>query len=302
MGLRRAEHPGGDHRRVTAQILTLPASAYHADETGDTPSLSASIAHVLLTASARHAWTAHPRLNPSPPDREEKAHYDIGTACHALLLEGQAAVEVHPFDNWKTKASQEARDVARAHGRIPMLQKDWAAVEAMVGAVRDQLAARDIRPELFDAGKAEQTLVWQEAGVTCRARLDWLRDDHTAIDDLKTARSAHPDKWTRSMFDHGYDVQAVMYRRGVKALTGVEPEFRFVVVEKEPPFALSVISPGPDVLELAERKVDHALALWARCLATDRWPAYPDRVCYAELPPWEETRWLEREVREEMAA
>jgi hypothetical protein len=37
-------------------------------------------------------------------------------------------------------------------------------------------------------------------------------------------------------------------------------------------------------------------------LETDTWPAYDTAVYRAELPPWKEAEWLEREAREEMAA
>ncbi len=72
--------------------------------------------------------------------------------------------------------------------------------------------------------------------------------------------------------------------------------------ETFPPFALSVASLGPDVLELANAKVDYAIKLWADCLATDEWPGYGRSVWRAEAPAWEMARWLEREAREEIAA
>jgi hypothetical protein len=60
---------------------------------------------------------------------------------------------------------------------------------------------------------------------------------------------------------------------------------------------VSVIGHGPDVLQLAEKKIRRALELWRACLETGRWPGYPSRTCFATLPPWEEARWLERELR-----
>jgi hypothetical protein len=79
-------------------------------------------------------------------------------------------------------------------------------------------------------------------------------------------------------------VQAAFYVRGVQELTGETPEFRWVVVETQPPFALSVIAPGPDVMTIGRKKVEYAIDVWRRCLATGHWPAYPTDVAYAELP------------------
>jgi hypothetical protein len=44
--------------------------------------------------------------------------------------------------------------------------------------------------------------------------------------------------------------------------------------------------------------VQYALDKWRACLGSDEWPGYPQSVAWAELPPWEEARWLEREERE----
>jgi hypothetical protein len=151
-------------------------------------------------------------------------------------------------------------------------------------------------------GKPEQTMVWQDAqtGVWCRARFDWLHDDLSAIDDLKTTtRSAHPEAFAKNLYSYGCDVQAAFYLRGLRTLKETplytEPKWRWVVVETSPPYGLSVVEPGPAVLELADAKVDAALKLWADCLERDSWPGYPTKVATAELPAWEEARWLERE-------
>lgn len=281
-----------------AEIRTLTAADYHEDRVVDRPTLSASIAHLLLTSSPRHAWTAHPKLN---PDFERKAEekFDVGTVAHALLLQGETIVEVVDATDWRTKAAQEARDAARDAGRVPLLARHWQAVRDMVDAAREQLAAVDADPAVFAAGRPEQTLAWEEDGVACRALVDWLHDDHRAVDDLKTtARSAHPDSWGRTMFSIGADVQAAFYLRGIRAITGSDPVFRFCVVETAPPYALSIVSLSPDALALADAKVDAALRLWRACLDANDWPAYPRQVCFVEAPPWAEAQWLEREARE----
>jgi hypothetical protein len=279
-------------------IADVAAGQYHADIVADRPTLSASIAHLLCSSSPKHAWTAHPRLNPDF-ERQHEDHFDLGTAAHAWLLEGKDGIVVVEADDWRTKDAKEQRDTARALSRVPLLRKQHDQVRDMVEAAQKQLRELDVDPPLFVDGKPEQTLVWEEAGgVGCRARLDWLRDDRAAIDDYKTARSANPEKFTRTLFDHGYDVQAAFYLRGLEALTGVEVQWRWVVQETQPPYALAVVAPGPDVLELAKRKVRYAIDLWRRCLERDEWPAYPTRVCWAELPAWEDARWLMKEERE----
>ena len=279
----------------------ISADTYHADPC-PAPSLSASLAHILLSQSPRHAWTAHPRLNPAF-ERETDTRFDLGTAVHALLLEGEHVFEMVNADDWRTKAAQEARDRIRAAGKIPLLVEQAEAVGQMAKAARMQLAAFD-PPVPFTEGRPEETLIWQEDnGIWCRARLDWIARDESRIEDYKTTSgSAQPDAWTRGpLFANGYAIQAAFYARGVTRLAGrraPEPDFRFVVQETFPPYALSVIGLGPDVWHFATKQVQWAIKLWGECLETNVWPAYPVAVCSAQLPPWIEAAWVEREHHE----
>jgi hypothetical protein len=166
----------------------------------------------------------------------------------------------------------------------------------MVAATREQLLQHGDGKHMFINGAPEQTLIWCEDGIWCRARTDWLR--HGNIDDYKTtSASANPEVLSRTIFGNGWDVQAAFYLRGVKALTGIDAAFRFACQETYPPYALSVIALGPDAAVLAEKKVLYALELWRECLRSKRWPAYPHRTAYASLPPWVESAWLEKELR-----
>lgn len=286
---------------TTPGARSIDADAYHADEIGaERPSLSASIAHLLLTSSPKHAWTNHPRLNPNFK-REHDDKFDVGTAAHWLLLQGDSAevVTIVEANDWKKNAAKEQREAARAAGRLPLLAKQWAEVQAMVAAVRARLGEVEDTPALFADGAAERTLIWEDDhGVLCRARLDWLRDDLATIDDLKTTKaSAHPRQWSRrTMFSIGADVQIAFYLRGVEKLhpdLRGQTRFRYVVVEAYPPYELSVIEPDAGILEVGRFKVEEALEKWAMCLEKNFWPGYSTRPYRAELPAWVEAEWLE---------
>lgn len=284
---------------VKLRPIAFSAADYHADAVADVPTLSKSILHTLITQSPAHAREQHPKLNPDF-QRVDEDKFDLGTAAHALFLEGDAGVHIVYADDWRTKAAKEERELARQHGRTPMLEKHYVECERMVTALRAQCDEHEAGP-FFTDGTAERTIVWEdEYGVVCRARLDWLRDDLTAIHDLKTTRaSANPADWTRTtLWGMGAELQVAFYLRGARAALGCEPDFRFVVCETVAPFAMSVVSLAPDALALAERKVSYALKVWAQCLRNDAWPAYEPRVAYATVPPWMEAAWLERELRE----
>lgn len=275
-------------------IFTISAEEYHADPC-PAPSLSSSIAKMIIHDSPAHARLHHPRLV-EQPIVENGTHFDIGSVTHALLLEEKLEAEIIVAPDWRTNVAKNARAVARSRGRIPLLAKHYTAVKAMLVALREQL--KDHRAKsMFTDGKAEQTLIWREDDTWCRARLDWLHDSFKYVDDYKTtSATANPEVISRTVFNNGWDIQAAFYLRGLKKLTGKDAEFRFCVQETFPPYALSVIGLNPDTLLIGHKKVEYAIETWARCLAEDNWPGYPRDICYAMLPVWEEARWIEKEL------
>lgn len=266
-----------------------------------TPSLSASIAKILVSSTPLHAWTAHPKLNPNFV-REEKEIFDRGTVAHALMLQGVKNAIVFDLDDWRKPEARRARDDARAEGKIPILRKHWSLVQDMVAAGKVQLAAHKEAANAFTAGKAEQTLIWLDhatdgTGVVCRARLDWLHDDYRFIDDYKsTGRDVDPSNIMGKVVDD-WDIQESFYRRGVKAITGMDARFRFIAQENTAPFALAVIGFGPEIQWMGDAKVQRAIDLWAKCMTSNCWPGYADRIYYPELPKWVE----EQEERRQLA-
>lgn len=287
--------PEGIHPDVSAED-------YHCGPTKE-PSLSAHIAHQLLAYSPRHAWAHHPQLNPAF-ERVEREVFDLGTVAHALLLQGLEIAEVVDFDDWRKQDARDLRDQARKDGKIPLLSKHWDRCQQMVKAVREQLDNLDVEIPLFRDGLPEQTLVWTENGAVCRARLDWLHTGYAAIDDLKTSTgTANPKVWARrALWAIGADIQQVMYQRAVRALTGVEPEFRFVIAESQPPYAISVLTLDPSALAIANANLDRAIAKWKYCLVADDWPAYPQEVVSIEAPAWAEGELWALEAEEATAA
>ena len=283
---------------IAPGIHQIAADAYHADPC-PLPSLSSSIANVLLAQTPRHAWTQHPRLNPNF-ERETKAEFDLGEAAHALLVGEGREVAVIEAENYRSNAAKDARDKARAENKTPLLPHQLATVTAMADAARAQLARHEARAFLDPKNLSERTLIWKEGPTWLRARPDRMRADGAIIWDYKTTTNAHPDAFARKIYDMGYDVQAALYARGVARAMGVEnAAFQFVVQENEPPFALSVVALTPAALGMADRKVENAIRIWRECVAADSWPGYPARVCHVDPPGYAEKAWLEREAREE---
>lgn len=288
-----------------AGLYDIAADVYHADPVIE-PSASASILKLGSKKSAAHMRIAHPRLDPAF-ERQHKTHFDIGTAVHDLMLEGAERFAIIEADDYKTKAAQAAKALAYAENLTPLLVHQYEQAQAMVAACRAQIL-RLTNPEdrqAFQGGKPEQTLVWQEGGTWCRALLDWLPAGGNVFHDLKTTgTTANPDEWgQRTLFDIGADIQAVMHSRGIRAVLGItNPIFRFIVLEDEPPYALSVVELAPEAVDSAERETERALALWRWCLKHNHWPGYAPHVHYVSPPPWVSIRREDRLSREKVLA
>ncbi len=249
------------------------------------PALSATIAHLLVARSALHAWHAHPRLNPNYR-QEESAEFDYGRAAHAALLEGdESRWHVVEADDWRKKDAKEARDAARAAGKMPLLARQAHKVRAMVRAAEEFIAVSEL-PDLLADGEPEHALHWQECDTHCRSRLDRISADRLRVLDYKTTTSANPHAFVSMAVGMGYTMQEAFYRRGVKARYGREPQFVFLLQEKDSPYACSLVAFDPAMQEVGDRQVEYALALWGTAMASGRWHGYPRRVAYLEPPAW----------------
>lgn len=292
----------------------IPEATYHADPC-EAPSLSSSIAKLLVRRSPLHAWHAHPRLNPDHEPWDGNAAMDAGTILHKLLL--GAGAEIEPIlvrhgdkheragelvTDWKTKAAQDAAAAAREAGKIPVLPHALQALHSAAAAARRQLERHPEGKMLFEPGQPEATLLWREGPIWCRARVDWLLDDPRLPPlDLKTTKlSAAPATWERRV-QLEYAFQDAFYRRGLRALGhGGRHAMRFLVVEQEAPFGVSVLAPAPSLEILADAEVDRAIRLWTRCIEADDWPGYPRFTAHVEAKPWQAQEAEMRELNDEI--
>jgi hypothetical protein len=281
---------------MDAGIHAIPLVDYIADPAPE-PSLSASIAHTLITQSPIHAFVQHPRLNKGRIDTGS-TKMDIGTIVHGIVLEGdESRLVVVEADDWRTKVAKETRDEARLAGLVPVLAGDLGMIHEIVAAAKSAIANSELVSAFTPVvGKAEQTLLWQEGDIWLRSRPDWITNDHRLIIDLKTtAGSAEPSAWIRTMLGNGADLQAVLGLRGIKTLDPKSRcQFVFWVVEQNPPYASSFVGLSPQFLEMSEHKLERAIRDWSACTMTNTWPGYPSQVAWVEPPSWEWTREQEK--------
>lgn len=285
----------------------IPFSVYLADPC-PLPSLSSGGAHTILSQSPAHCWADHPR-NPKRIPGDESTDMDIGSIAHELFLEGSEAraVVVDPRDytgsrggvpkGWTNDAIRAVRDQARAEGKIPILVKDMERVRAMLSVARAYVEASQIA-DVFKKGEAEATVIACEGDLWLRARPDWITHDRKFTVHYKTTPgSAEPNGFIRGrLFSLGYDVSIAFYERAIAAACGAPPDSCILLQETKPPYACSLIGLDPTLHDIAERKVDLALRIWADCRKRGQWHAYPSQICFAEPKPWQIAEAEERDL------
>lgn len=263
----------------------MPSGTYHADPSPE-PSMSSGIAKLLITHSPLHAFYAHPRLNPAYRD-EENGDFDRGSAAHALLLQGDDIMIECPYNDWRTNAAKEYRDAARVAGKLPLLSKHVGSVRAMVAVAKNFLECSELACSIASF-HAERTVIWNDHGIWKRARFDLEHHTRDLLLDYKTTENADPFAFSRAIVPLGYDVQAAHYSDAYMAKEGIEdePDFIFLVQEREPPFACSLVGLEPALMDLGKRKVERASKIWADCISTGKWPGYPQSIAWVDAPAW----------------
>lgn len=280
--------------------IDFPIYDYMADPCPE-PSLSQSLAKVLLDECPLKAWFRHPRLNPHVEPEDEKK-FDLGNVAHKLMLKRGRDIAVIDAPDWRTKLAQAERQAALQDGKLAILVHHLEQARQMKEAAGAQLDGLGII-NAFSQGSGEVVCTAFDGntgdGVWLRTMVDWMVSTVECWDYKTTGMSVAEHVLPRYAEAHGFDVQAAMQERILDILFPEEAgrrKFRFVCQETDPPYLLNVIEMTEHWMEMGRRKVQRAVDIWADCLRADNWPAYATRILQPEYPSYAENRWLEREI------
>ena len=285
----------GSEWLITAPgIYSITSEQYHGHPT-PTPCLGSTGARLLVnTCPAEFRYKAD---NP-----EVKTEFDIGNATHLLVLQPEdfdkkvgvvrgVTKDGKPSGGYQTQDAKDQAAAYRAANRIPLLVDQYDKVCAMRASVFNH----PIAGRAFQDGEAEQSLFWKhpEFGFWGKTRPDYWPERRPYLVDLKTSVSAAPDDFSKAVVNYGYHQQCAWYLDGVAAITGENPDrFAFVVVEKEPPYLVSVCWLDSAAIEWGRILNRRAAGVFAWCLEHDRWPGFQPDVAQApaafnvSLPVW----------------
>lgn len=245
--------------------------------------LSSTQARQILESPARYKWAL------TQPARTSDA-FDIGHAVHAKVLGVGATIVAFEFNDWRTKAAQEARDDARAAGSTPLLAKDARTVDAMAEAV---LAHPEARALFEQPGHAEASVFahCNETDIDLRARFDYLPDfdlpEPIAVDLKTTGTKATAREFGKSIANYGYHVQQGHYLDALALAIGTRDiAMRFVVVEKNAPHFVAVHQLDDLYSHIGIDAARDARRTLRECLNTDTWPTRLEDIQYIDAPTW----------------
>lgn len=280
-------------------VYDLTHEQYHSDPCA-IPSLSCSIAKILIRRSPRHAWQAHARFG--NVGFTPNAVMDDGSTMHAMLLGQAHLIEPvravygpkhknagKPVTDYMTDAAKAERDEIRGMGRIPILAHRIPELLHCKREALSQIAEAEDGEGFAAPGRSEVCIVAREDDVLLRCLVDRLPDDHALPPyDVKcTELSAAPGGWDKRLqFEYAY--QDAFYRRVIYGTRIIAPKpMRFVVIELDPPHGVSIMAADPSLRELAEREVERSIQLWRRCMRENVWPGYSKKTIWIGATAWQ---------------
>ena len=203
----------------------------------------------------------------------------MGSAFHKLVLEPDgfaAEFAICPTVDRRTKAGKEAWAAFQtdAGGKTVLMEWMYAQVSAMAEAVK----AHPMAHFLTTDGEVETSIYYKDdlTGIECKVRPDIFKrvGGKRIIVDLKSCVSAATEDFRRQAINMGYDMQAAMYREGVKAETGEECDFVFVAVEKDPPYLINVIQCDELLIKHGYDLYREYLGMYKECSESGNWYGY----------------------------
>lgn len=212
-------------------------------------------------------------------EREETKALRMGSLIHCAVLQPELLNEkfvTAPECDRRTKdgkATYEAFQSSLKPGMTVVSADESAECHIIASAAKHALERMEVTFEM-----TEFMFTTDHCGVQLKCAIDGIGTDGYLYD-LKTTEDASPAGILKSIRAYRYNLQAYFYRLCFE--TAFERRllgFRFLFIEKAPPYATAVVEIGPELMSYACSDFEKALALYRECTTLDSWPAYGDEV------------------------
>ncbi len=231
---------------------------------------------------AQFKWVRENR-KPLSMDRVDAGGKVLGILAHEYIIEGKQEWFVSESRQGSKKWAEER---AENGGKFALKQSQHDMLVGQRDAVMKNPECRRIIEESF----VEKTILFEVAGIECKARLDLLGMD-ASIWDLKTSRFTTRTKFERQIIDYGYDTSMAFYQLALACIPeyeGISAPCGHIYVNKEEPFYAYAWPLHESFLNVGRHQIKRAFGVLEECLATDEWPDLLLETQSAEVaaPDW----------------
>ena len=183
----------------------------------------------------------------------------LGQLGHTMILEMDKLTErylVMPKVDARTKTGKEqkllAEEQAQNEGKTLISQEDFTQALGW----RDNILKNPVTSNVFQKSRGENEVSGffkhpDFDNIKGAFRVDKLMQEQKIAIDLKIMLSGNPYAFMSSVKKFRYDIQASWYLDGLKAITGDDYDFLFVVCEKSDPFNVQTYRLDEESLENA---------------------------------------------------
>jgi len=218
--------------------------------------------------------------------REETDALRLGSAFDHLIFEPelyQQMYAVAPEVNKRTKEGKET--LAQFEEEHPNQTYISKSEEFQLYSMQYALSKNWYADQMLrnNEMKSQVAFVWhdEETNVLCKSRVDMLLPNMLA--DLKTSRDVRKFKY--DAFGYSYHIQAAMYLAGAHAHGIDVNDFRFIVIDKNPPHIVKVFNFDDNGIKLGQVHYRSALYEWRNAHETNNWED-EDFVETIQTPMW----------------
>ena len=170
-----------------------------------------------------------------------------------------------------------------ANGRAIVDAEEWKKAIR----IRDNAHKDSTVKALLSGGAAEQSLlVEDDHGTLRKSRYDYITVGGNVIPDLKTCRSAHPDKFERAILDREYFQRAAFYIDNANLAGLPKDTFVFICVETAPPYLVVCYQLNDLVLAAGRAIYQRDLQVYRNCMESGKWPGYHTGIREIGVPQY----------------